>query len=84
MTDLDQLMDEYRIIRERGYALEDETFSLGILSIAVPVFDKDGRVWSCLALPHQWPMPPMGMLMNGYKLERRGLKSMSYNLQFRH
>jgi DNA-binding IclR family transcriptional regulator len=84
MTDLDQLMDEYRIIRERGYALEDETFSLGILSIAVPVFDKDRRVWSCLALAAPKAHATDGNVDEWIQALKEGAEELSYNLQFRH
>ena len=37
-------------IRQRGYAVDNEEFAKGIICIASPVFDFDGRVVACVGL----------------------------------
>ena len=37
-------------IRQRGYAIDNEEFAKGIICIASPVFDFDGRIVACVGL----------------------------------
>ena len=37
-------------IRQRGYAVDNEEFAKGIICIASPVFDFDGRIVACVGL----------------------------------
>ena len=50
ITDPDVLEVECSKIRKRGYAINNEEYSVGILGIAVPVLDPNGRALSALAL----------------------------------
>jgi DNA-binding IclR family transcriptional regulator len=43
------LEEEFAEIRERGYALNDQEFAVGIVGAAVPVMDRGGRVVAALA-----------------------------------
>lgn len=45
----DTLLTELRDIRKRGYALDQEEFLDGMVAIAVPVTDEDGRFVSSVA-----------------------------------
>lgn len=84
LTDRDLLMEEYRKIREQGYVIEDETFSLGILSIAVPVFDKSNMVGACLALAARKDHATEEKISEWLQVLRNGAEELSYKLQFRH
>ncbi len=84
VTDVDLLMEEFSRIRERRYALEDEIFSLGVLSLAVPVFDRDNSVWSCLALAAPKAHATEQNITKWIQALRDGAEELSYNLQFRH
>jgi DNA-binding IclR family transcriptional regulator len=44
------LEEEFATIRERGYALNDQEFSVGIVGAAVPILDRDGRALAALAM----------------------------------
>ena len=44
ITDKDRLLEEYRLIREAGYSISDEEMTKGVLGVAAPVLDTDGRV----------------------------------------
>ena len=44
ITDPARLSKELKLIRERGYAVDDEEFDLGVRCIAVPVRDFRGKV----------------------------------------
>ena len=48
-VDRDRLHDELRRIRKQGYALDQEEFLEGMVAIAVPVVDPDGRYVAGLA-----------------------------------
>ena len=81
---IDLLMAEYRKIREQGYVIEDETFSLGVVSIAVPVFDKNNLVGACLALAAPKDHATEEKISEWLQALRNGAEELSYKLQFRH
>lgn len=45
-----QMLQEAKIIRERGYSLSDEEVDKGVLAIGAPIFDNSGQVVAGLAL----------------------------------
>ena len=49
VTDPDTLLDELHEISRRGYALDDEEFMEGMVAIAVPIRDRNGRYFASLA-----------------------------------
>lgn len=84
LTDKDLLMEEYRKIREQGYVIEDETFSLGTLSIAVPVFDKNNMVGASMALAAPKDHATKEKISEWLQALRNGAEELSFKLQFRH
>lgn len=44
LTSLSALLRDLRVVRERGYALDEEENEDGILCIGAPIFDHSGRV----------------------------------------
>ncbi len=48
-TEPDELLDDLARIAKRGYALDEEEFIEGMVAIAVPVRDPDGRFIAALA-----------------------------------
>ncbi|MCA9866671.1 MAG: IclR family transcriptional regulator [Anaerolineae bacterium] len=44
------LRAELACIRERGYSVADETLEVGLVAIAAPIFDHDGRVVAALSI----------------------------------
>jgi DNA-binding IclR family transcriptional regulator len=44
ITDAGALRDELRLVRERGYAIDDREMYEDMRCIAVPVFERDARV----------------------------------------
>ncbi len=57
VADLEQEFDQ---IREHGYALNDQEFSVGIVGAAVPVIDRGGRVVAALATHGPAPRLDLG------------------------
>ncbi|MCZ4354473.1 IclR family transcriptional regulator [Roseovarius aestuarii] len=49
LTQPEALMDEVRAIRERGYSTDHSEFMDGMIAVAVPIMDKDGRLVSALS-----------------------------------
>jgi len=49
LTKADKLQAEFAAIRENGFALNDQEYAVGIIGVAVPIFDSNGRVLSALA-----------------------------------
>ena len=43
VQDADELAERLAVIREQGYALQDEEVAAGLRSISVPVFGRDPR-----------------------------------------
>lgn len=44
LTNIEALLDDLRVIRERGYAVDDEECSPGLYCLAAPVFDMGNHV----------------------------------------
>lgn len=82
-TDPKRLMELYASIRQKGYALEDRTFSLEHISLAVPVFDRNGEVWSCLSLAASVERATEEKITQWLQLLKDGAEELSLKLQFR-
>ena len=44
IRDINQLMDEIRVTRRRGYAVDDAESSVDLFCVAAPVYDRSGEV----------------------------------------
>jgi IclR family KDG regulon transcriptional repressor len=51
ITSPDQIRDELKAVRQRGYALADEEFEVGVWAISAPIRDIDGNVIAALSIP---------------------------------
>ncbi|WP_181780027.1 IclR family transcriptional regulator [Pseudonocardia pini] len=47
---LEQLREDLALVRERGYAIDDEELTPDVRCVAAPVFAIDGRVYGCLGI----------------------------------
>ncbi|GAB6280965.1 MAG: IclR family transcriptional regulator [Thermovirga sp.] len=84
LTDEEDLIRDYSMIREQGYCLEDETFSLGVMGISLPIFDKTGRVSSCVAMNAVRNEENMDKVPFWIQMLRNSAEAISSKLQFRH
>lgn len=50
VTDPTRLKKELRVIKDKGYAFDDEERELGVSCIAAPVFDFDGEVIAAISI----------------------------------
>lgn len=60
ITRLGDLETEFAQIRERGYALNNQEYSVGIVGIAVPILGPDGQPLATLALHAPAVRAPIG------------------------
>lgn len=44
VTDKEELKRQFRVIREQGYALDDEEIELGLRCVAAPIYNHQGKV----------------------------------------
>lgn len=44
------LLDELQLVRERGFAIDNEEYTPGVFCIAVPVFDNGGKASSAVSI----------------------------------
>jgi DNA-binding IclR family transcriptional regulator len=51
ITSADHLREELRVVRQRGYALADEEFEVGIWAISAPLRDSHGNLVAALSIP---------------------------------
>lgn len=50
VTDIESLKEELKIIKEKGYAFDDEERELGVSCIAAPIFDFNGEAIAALSI----------------------------------
>lgn len=50
ITRVDKLERELEVVRRRGFALNDQEYTVGIVGVAVPISSADGRVVAALAM----------------------------------
>jgi DNA-binding IclR family transcriptional regulator len=84
ITDKERLLNEYEKIRKQGYAIENEVFSLGVFSVGVPVFDKNGTVWSSMALTAPKTEAKSQRVHMWIQVLKDGAEEISDKLKFRH
>jgi len=58
IVDLDALERELALVRERGYAIDNEESTVGLRCVAVPIFDRQGR--PAFAISVSAPMSNVG------------------------
>jgi IclR family KDG regulon transcriptional repressor len=46
-----RLREELEVVRQRGYALDDEEFEVGIRAVSAPIWDMDGNLIAALSMP---------------------------------
>ena len=51
ITDRDQLLEQFKLIREKGYSMDDEEFHEGICCLAVPIEGLGGRFVLGISVP---------------------------------
>jgi IclR family KDG regulon transcriptional repressor len=51
ITSPDRLREEFKVVRQRGYALNDEEFEVGLRAISAPIWDIDGKPIAALSMP---------------------------------
>jgi DNA-binding IclR family transcriptional regulator len=64
--------------------IEDEVFSIGVLSVGVPIFDRNGTVWSSLALTAPKSEAKPGNIETWIQILKDGAEEISDKLKFRH
>ncbi|NQW02308.1 MAG: helix-turn-helix domain-containing protein [Rhodospirillales bacterium] len=50
ITSIDRLIDDLKLVKKNGYALDDEEHALGLRCIAAPVFDEHGKTRAAVSL----------------------------------
>lgn len=50
ITDVESLRDHLRVVRERGFAIDDEEAEIGTRCIGVPIFGRTGEVEAALSI----------------------------------
>jgi DNA-binding IclR family transcriptional regulator len=46
-----RLREEFKVVRQRGYALNDEEFEEGLRAVSAPIRDVDGNLIAALSMP---------------------------------
>ncbi|SHH84940.1 IclR family transcriptional regulator [Clostridium grantii] len=63
ITNIDDFIKEIDFVREKGYALDDVENEEGIRCVAVPIYDKDGKITASASVSG------LTIILNGEKLE---------------
>jgi DNA-binding IclR family transcriptional regulator len=83
LTDIHDILQEYRQIREQAYAVEDESFSLRVFCLSVPIFGRNGSVWCCLSMAAQREAADEQRVQLWLQNLRDGAEEISTQLQLR-
>jgi DNA-binding IclR family transcriptional regulator len=51
ITSAAQLREELEVVRQRGYAVDDEEHEIGVEAVSAPVLDRNGEAIAVLAIP---------------------------------
>ncbi|WP_042347241.1 IclR family transcriptional regulator [Bacillus massiliigorillae] len=88
MTDKEELKKHLRLIRERGYSIDDEEIELGLKCVAAPIFDHHGDVMgaiSCAAPKVRMDDARLTEVIKGIQQAAATIsKSMGYNAKPTH
>ncbi len=60
LTRTDKLQMEFTAIRKNGFALNDQEYAIGMIGVAVPIYDSTGRVLSAVAFHGPQPRFSVG------------------------
>jgi DNA-binding IclR family transcriptional regulator len=50
VTEIGALKREYEKIRKNGYSISIEESNIGVISVAAPLIDSEGKVWGCICI----------------------------------
>ena len=86
ITSPDRLREELEVVRQRGYALNDEEFEAGLRAVSVPIRDIDGNVIAEISMPgpaerlelERIPEIAQTMVEAANAVSARGLARMTY------
>jgi DNA-binding IclR family transcriptional regulator len=81
-----RLREELEVVRQRGYALDDGEFEVGIRAVAVPIRDTDGNVIAAMSMPgpaerlplERIPEMAQAMVEAANAVSARGLARITY------
>jgi len=51
ISSADDLRQQLGLIRQQGYAFDDEEFETGIRAVACPIFDRTGKIIAAISIP---------------------------------
>ena len=51
ISSADHLREQLDLIRQQGYAFDDEEFEPGIRAVACPIFDRTGKIIAAISIP---------------------------------
>jgi len=71
ICDLEPLIEDLRLTRQRGYSISVEEFELGIKAVAAPVMDSSGQVVAVIAIAGPaYRLPPERVAELGEAVKR--------------
>jgi IclR family transcriptional regulator, KDG regulon repressor len=50
LTDYDALLEDLRLTRERGYAIDNEEYEMHVVCVAAPIYNYDGRAEAAIGI----------------------------------
>lgn len=80
ITDLDRMEREIAQIRERGYSVDDEEFLEGLVALAVPVRNRQGRIVAGIACHGPSPRLSLDRALTHIGAMRKAADSLSETL----
>lgn len=80
IVDNSKLKHELLAIKEQGYALDIEEFELGLVSIAIPIYNKDNKVIACISASGPLSRFRMENVTNYCSVLQQGVEIIQKNL----
>lgn len=83
LTSPDQLRDQLEVIRQQGYATDNEEYEVGIYAIAAPIFNRNGTVIAAIGGPSPTSRMTPERIGGITKAFKEAAQAISYRMGYR-
>lgn len=83
ITDKQEFINELKIIKEKGYAYDNEEYSIGLKCVAAPIFNHEGKVLYGISVSGPSVRMTEEKIEESIKLIKEAAKEISYKIGYK-